>query len=227
MMNLKNKLEELDLVMKNVKKATSLEPQYCCDRMKKQAYEVDKLEELIIRREKENKSLAKRHVHGEIIQKSLSDNVSADVLKRKDEIADLKKKIDNTYKQQIDVDVDMREFGEIISILRYAFQHYFGLLTHVGDEHMPEKKAYPTTELALPLLKFPGKTIAKNPPPPIEDDIESLVKITRNRIAILMKKFHDDKNAMAKATRMYHTDILTSFTVEVLKDEEVTNARKF
>lgn len=225
MMNLKNKLEELDIVMRNVKKATSLEPEFCYDRMKKQSYEVGKLEEMIIRRERENKSLAKRHDHGMLIQKSLIDNVSTDVCQRRDLIAELEKKIEQAYNQQLDIDVDMRESGDIICSLRYAFQHFYDLLNHVGEEHIAERKNYPTKELELPLLQFPGRTVARKPPLPREDDVESLLKITRNRISLLMKKFNDDQVALSKASRMYHTDLIQNLTVEALKVEEVTDAR--
>lgn len=227
MLDLKMKLEELDLVMKTVKNATSLEPQYCLNRMKQQSYENDKLEDMIVRKEKQNYSIRKQFDHGAIIHKTLIDNVYEDVLKRREQIAEFEQQLSDINEEKTKIDMDMRDCGDIICMLRYAFQHYMDMLNHVGDEHMPEKKKYPTTELALPLLKFPGQTVFKKPPSPREDDVEPLIKITRNRIEMLMKKFDSNVVALAKASQMYHTDIIKSLTVEELEAEEVVDARKF
>lgn len=69
-----------------------------------------------------------------------------------------------------ELETEINERTEMISMLKSSFQHYLDVLRHVGTPQKPIKSAYNNADLALPLLKFTAIPAKAKAPPPFEED---------------------------------------------------------
>ncbi|XP_061396986.1 uncharacterized protein LOC133332619 [Musca vetustissima] len=166
-------------------------------------------------------TLETKEKYCEVLQEVIKNNLSQAEIDRLDKIKDLNDKIKQQDAKEKDTVQAMKRNNDLFVVLRIFLWNIFDMLRHVYKTSRPKRIQYPNSYLKLPLLKF--ETMTSCPPENMEEDINELFHMVRQKLTHLMNAFNQlssgstkrrfsiPKNNLETHREVYMDDMVTMF----------------
>ncbi|XP_063709078.1 cytadherence high molecular weight protein 2 [Culicoides brevitarsis] len=192
---LKKELEEVEKGIKALKLAAlACEPLDIYPNMKEQSRKSERIIDQINRKEKEKNFALDRELHAHVIEESLKYDLTDDEIAKLGDIESMKLQIAEEKKKQEEIEEKIKSRADNFLLIRMAFQHLVEVLDTVGKSHNVVRKKAPGSMLNLPLLKFDKIFQKYKPPPPVEENIDNLLKVAKSKIDTIVKIYQTELN---------------------------------
>lgn len=174
----------------------------------------DNIRKTVQRMEKTmQKMTASIDLHQRVEDSVVNDYTNADA-EHNAELAELQRAIDAEKERRVELEDKIRDQLNKKFRLQYSLQRFADLLKNVGEPQMKIQQMYPTQALELPLLDLHYGVMDEisEPPETIEEDVDKLFEIIKERVDLLMDRFNADESRFdelkEKSERVYHDRVL-------------------